>query len=202
MKKYSLMTLALLLPFSASFAADFEPISPTVYSIVQIADLADEDSDGVINGRDLCPKTPLNAKTDNNGCEQFVDIENRLSLLILFPNDSTKVAKIFQDDIKEMVDFMKINPELGVNINGFASTVGAEEYNKALSERRAKKIKSAMVDQGINEKRIAIIGHGETAAFDTGNKSQLEAGNRKVTATLGVMDKDYIKKWNLYSNNY
>ncbi len=40
--------------------------------INQIADLEDDDNDGVINARDICPDTPDQSEIDNDGCGTFI----------------------------------------------------------------------------------------------------------------------------------
>lgn len=53
-------------------AYEEEPYGETPVA-VQIADLKDDDLDGVINARDDCPSTPRGALVDNEGCgEKYV----------------------------------------------------------------------------------------------------------------------------------
>ncbi|MEM9022445.1 MAG: OmpA family protein [Bacteroidota bacterium] len=57
---------------------------------------------------------------------------------------------------------LKANPNMRIAIFGFASKVGNPSYNALLSQRRANKLKSILVQQyGINSNRIEAIGKGE-----------------------------------------
>src|SRR5581483_6318116 len=54
-------------------------------------------------------------------------------------------------------------PALRVEIEGFASEEGTAQHNQELSERRADRIKTWLISQGVNPVKIAsTIGYGET----------------------------------------
>jgi outer membrane protein OmpA-like peptidoglycan-associated protein len=62
--------------------------------------------------------------------------------------------------IKALVDQC---PSLKVEIQGFASAEGTPEHNQELSERRANRIKSWLIEQGVRADKIAnTVGYGET----------------------------------------
>lgn len=57
---------------------------------------------------------------------------------------------------------LKESPGSRIAIFGFASTVGSEDYNQLLSQRRADKLKSILVERfSISSDRIVAIGKGE-----------------------------------------
>jgi outer membrane protein OmpA-like peptidoglycan-associated protein len=54
-------------------------------------------------------------------------------------------------------------PALRVEIQGFASAEGTPQHNQELSERRANRIKSWLIEQGVPSEKIAnTVGYGET----------------------------------------
>jgi outer membrane protein OmpA-like peptidoglycan-associated protein len=54
-------------------------------------------------------------------------------------------------------------PNLKVEIQGFASEEGTAEHNQELSERRANRIKSWLIEQGVSSDKIAnTVGYGDT----------------------------------------
>lgn len=55
------------------------------------------------------------------------------------------------------------SPDMKIRIAGYASASGTEEYNQALSERRAQAVKDYLVSGGIDSKRLTTIGYGETS---------------------------------------
>ncbi len=54
------------------------------------------------------------------------------------------------------------NPSVSVQIEGHACAHGTEEYNMALSERRAQAAKEYLMNKGIASKRMSTIAYGES----------------------------------------
>jgi OOP family OmpA-OmpF porin len=48
-----------------------------------------------------------------------------------------------------------------VTITGYTDRLGTEEYNLALSKRRAESVKMYLMRKGIDGKRLNIVGKGE-----------------------------------------
>jgi OOP family OmpA-OmpF porin len=57
-------------------------------------------------------------------------------------------------------------PEVGpvqlVTVSGHTDRLGSQQYNQALSERRAKAVKDYLVQKGISADKIDVIGYGKT----------------------------------------
>ncbi|GAK84547.1 hypothetical protein JCM19238_2115 [Vibrio ponticus] len=117
----------------------------------QIADLIDDDSDGVVNTRDLCISTPEGSLIDNDGCGIIVETEDEMQLRILFANDSSTIEPVFETQIRNMSDFLKRFPETAIEVQGYASAVGSPEYNLALSKRRAVAVEQELLGNGITQ---------------------------------------------------
>ena len=64
---------------------------------------------------------------------------------------------------EEVVAKMKQYPEVEVVlVTGHADRIGKEAYNQKLSERRADAVKSYLVSQGVDAKRIETAAKGES----------------------------------------
>lgn len=165
----------------------------------QEADLRDFDSDGVINARDRCPNTPKGAEVSNDGCEEYVEVAEQQTLKILFQNDSTVVNPVFGSQIKGMAEFLKQYPETSVELQGFASAPGANEYNKELSRNRAIVVQDQLVFYGVEPNRIKIIGFGEESS-NQGDDPTEEALDRRVEATVVGFKGDFIREWTIFTS--
>ncbi len=165
----------------------------------QIADLIDDDRDGVINARDLCISTPEGSLINNDGCGIIAETQDEMQLRILFANDSSTIPPIFENQIRNMADFLERFPETAIEVQGFASSVGAPEYNLALSKRRAIAVEQELLNNGVTPDRVTIVGYGETNLEASGNDELSHAKNRKVTATVVGYDQEPVKEWTIFS---
>ncbi|MDP4200546.1 MAG: OmpA family protein [Bacteroidota bacterium] len=72
--------------------------------------------------------------------------------------EPNNMANLYQ--IKRLVEQC---PNLKVEIQGFASEEGTTQHNQELSERRAARIKSWLIEQGVNSNKVTrTVGFGET----------------------------------------
>lgn len=165
----------------------------------QIDDLRDEDSDGVINARDLCPKTPIGAEVDNDGCGTYIKSSDKMNLHILFSNDSSDVQPTFVRQIRDMSEFLESYPSTSIELQGYASKIGRAEYNLALSKRRAEAVQRMLINNGVSPKRVSIIGYGDTRTSGEMDDEVTQAQDRKVVATV-VGHKGHVKKeWTIFT---
>ncbi len=165
----------------------------------QLADLNDGDKDGVINARDLCASTELGSKINNDGCGNTFDKEDKQQLHILFAHNSSVINPIFAGQIKDMAAFLADYPSTSIEINGYASKVGTEVFNLALSKQRAEAIKTSLINYGVEPSRIKIIGYGEANPVIDNDSEYAAANNRRVTATVVNNDNVIEKQWTIFT---
>ncbi|MDX1349414.1 MAG: OmpA family protein [Putridiphycobacter sp.] len=67
------------------------------------------------------------------------------------------------DYMNELIQILKKNPALKIQINGFTDASGIAEKNVLLSEERAKAVYQYFVDQGLSPNRVFYRGHGSAA---------------------------------------
>lgn len=165
----------------------------------QIADLKDEDNDGVINARDICPGTPRGAQIDNDGCAEYIEHSDKKDLKILFANDSSEISPIFKTEIRTMAEFLEEYPETSIQLQGFASQQGNAEYNIRLSELRAAAVRVALIEYGVDPQRIETVGFGDTLLTAKGDSAVSHALNRRVVATVVGFKGDVVNEWNIFT---
>ncbi|WP_159738543.1 OmpA family protein [Vibrio atypicus] len=192
----SALTIAITLP---SWAEDeYEYIDAPVAE--QIADLTDDDRDGVVNARDLCPATPTGAQVDNVGCGESLKEQEERQLRILFANDSYEINPIFSDQIQTMAEFLERYQSASIQIQGFASKVGSPEYNLELSKKRAHAVEDELLSFYVAPERVTIVGYGETRLEAEGDDETSHALNRKVTATVVGLKEEVIEEWTIFTS--
>lgn len=88
-----------------------------------------------------------------------------------------------RDDSRALLDaklpLLRANPNVRIRIAGHADERGSDEYNIALSQRRAASAKRYLVDQGIPADRIDVVGFGEERPAAMGSNEDAWARNRR-----------------------
>lgn len=72
----------------------------------------------------------------------------------------------------------------GITVVGHADSRGADSYNQALSERRAKSVADYLVSRGVKQSIISSQGRGESDPVASNDTSEGRAQNRRVEITL------------------
>ncbi|MFW6093419.1 MAG: OmpA family protein [Pseudomonadota bacterium] len=99
---------------------------------------------------------------------------------VVFDFDSAELNEGGRRTLARIADTLSEYPEGRILVEGYTDSVGDDEYNQSLSERRARSVRDAFIDQGIDPQRIRAEGHGESypvASNDTAEGRQL---NRRV----------------------
>ncbi len=65
-------------------------------------------------------------------------------------------------ELNRLVQFLKDNPEVRVELSSHTDSRASAEYNLKLSQQRADAAKKYIVSKGIAPSRIISIGYGET----------------------------------------
>ena len=145
----------------------------------------DSDGDGVYDDADQCPNTAAGRKVDEKGCEKVLREKVSIKLNVLFETARTDIKSESTVEIKRVADFMTDYPTTKVVIEGHTDSIGSNELNKSLSERRAKAVADALVrDYGIDAGRVSSVGYGEERPLADNSTAEGRAQNRRVTAEI------------------
>ena len=72
------------------------------------------------------------------------------------------------------------NQRLEIQVAGHCDERGSDEYNLALSGRRAAAVKRYLVEHGVAERRIAVMAYGEERPLDSAHTEESWARNRRA----------------------
>jgi outer membrane protein OmpA-like peptidoglycan-associated protein len=111
--------------------------------------------------------------------------------LILFDFDRTDIKARNKDIVHRIIDRIADIPTAKVRIVGHTDTIGKEEYNVSLSERRAAAAYQQMRTSGIRED--LDMTHEGAGPFHPMYDNDLPEGralNRTVTVTIAYEQKD------------
>lgn len=94
-------------------------------------------------------------------------------------NDST-LASENEAVLWEVVTAMRRDPGLRIEIVGHTDNLGSALNNITVSLRRAKKVRDWLIDKGIAEGRMVIVGTGESEPIADNSTAEGRAANRRV----------------------
>jgi outer membrane protein OmpA-like peptidoglycan-associated protein len=138
------------------------------------------------NVRDITDRTNYDDKTDRTvWCEEVGRVIRAPSFMVFFDWDKADLSPKALETIQLAADAYKTKGGAQVKATGHTDTSGPEDYNMALSLRRANAVKDALVRYGVPPTEISVIGRGERQLLVPTGDGVREAQNRRVEIVLG-----------------
>ncbi len=110
-----------------------------------------------------------------------VEAENVTALeTVHFAFDSSAISDDVLATLQNNVKYLKANSKLNVVIEGHCDERGTTEYNLALGQKRAVKVKEIYVQLGIKPKRIVTMSYGKEMPIDKRHNEAAWAKNRRA----------------------
>lgn len=106
--------------------------------------------------------------------------EGFVTLYINFDTGKWDLKPDAAPTIRQIVALLKLSPGLRVSIDGHTDNVGAPETNTILSENRARSVVRAVVEAGIDGRRLQSRGFGEGKPVADNRSEDGRAKNRRV----------------------
>jgi len=132
----------------------------------------DSDGDGVFDDDDFCPGTPRGATVDDRGCWVLEGVE--------FETNRAEIRPAYEPELEAVATVLENNPGVRIQIQGHTDSVGAAEYNRQLSEKRARAVMDWLINEGIDRKRLSAVGLGETRPIASNDSAAGRELNRRV----------------------
>jgi outer membrane protein OmpA-like peptidoglycan-associated protein len=117
---------------------------------------------------------------------------------LLFPFNSTDLLPAGRDNLRNLAESLKSNPETEVLIVGHTDAVGSDSYNQNLSEQRASSAASILASNGVPRDRIRTSGRGEMEPVADNESEAGRQQNRRVEVAIFASE-DYRER--LLRNN-
>lgn len=179
---------------------DEEDECPDTWGLKEFNGCPDTDGDKIPDHLDECPTEPCpnGEETDEyyceNGCkkikekpvEPVVDVpvvEEPVKEItfedILFEYNKSNLNEAAAEKIKQAAEKIKAD---GGNyfVDGFADSIGSDQYNINLSRKRAQAVKDALVKEGVEASRLEVRAFGEQYPKCTNETEEGRACNRRV----------------------
>ena len=106
--------------------------------------------------------------------------DGHIALYINFDTGKSTVKSESKPIIDQIVEMLKTNPELNINVEGHTDNVGSPKSNKTLSDARGKAVVAEIVAQGIQADRLTAMGYGQDKPIADNKTEEGRAKNRRV----------------------
>lgn len=102
----------------------------------------------------------------------------------LFATGKSELKPGASANLDRLSDFLTEYPNRSASIEGFTDSLGSEDSNQMLSERRADSVKRYLVGRGIQSGRLTSTGRGENAPVSDNETMAGRQQNRRVEVVI------------------
>jgi outer membrane protein OmpA-like peptidoglycan-associated protein len=101
-----------------------------------------------------------------------------------FATDETTLDPASRAQLQNVARILEAYPDARVEIGGFTDDVGSPGDNRALSQKRAESVASALAGMGVDRGRMTARGYGEAQPVASNDTEAGRARNRRVSLRL------------------
>jgi outer membrane protein OmpA-like peptidoglycan-associated protein len=143
-------------------------------------------ADSRIAAKDISKSVqPLDNKSEviSDSAEQAIDLKD-FNLVIPFDYNSNDVPESAYLDLNRAAQAALQDLNVTIIVKGYTDDKGSDTYNRQLSGFRANIVKSYLIGQGVNPKRVKAVGMGEENPIKSNSTDEGRRANRRVEVEL------------------
>ena len=99
---------------------------------------------------------------------------------VLFAVGETELLPSAEQNLDDVIELLESEPDKAIRIEGHTDSTGPAALNLRLSEERARAVRDALVELGIDASRLNAVGMGEDFPIATNTTEEGRARNRRV----------------------
>ena len=103
---------------------------------------------------------------------------------VTFGYDSDTIDGRFYAVLDDVANVLNTYDQSIVDVIGHADSRGSDEYNQALSERRASSVAGYLLQRGVMRERLYVAGRGESMPVAPNDTDAGRATNRRVEIVI------------------
>ena len=103
---------------------------------------------------------------------------------VLFATGKADLSSDALRSVDKLAEFLQAHPNRNVLIEGHTDSVGSDEFNLTLSQKRADSVKEALTGKGIGEERITAKGYGKKYPVASNDTVSGKQQNRRVEVII------------------
>ena len=140
--------------------------------------MVDTDEGGMNDGAEIkANKNPLDPKDD------LFELVSGKKIVLRGINFDTNKSKVLPESewiLEKARASMVAYPDVTVVISGHTDSVGSDDANRTLSQKRAQSVKDWLEAKGIPSDRMKVVGKGETEPMSSNDTEDGRAENRRM----------------------
>ena len=103
---------------------------------------------------------------------------------VLFTSGKANLKAGATTNLNKLAVFLANYPDRNVTIEGYTDSVGSDDYNASLSQRRADSVKTFLTSQGVGSARLTAAGKGESNPVAGNDSAAGRQQNRRVEVII------------------
>ena len=103
---------------------------------------------------------------------------------VLFTSGQADLKAGATTNLNKLAMFLTNYPDRNVTIEGYTDSVGSDDYNTGLSQRRADSVKAFLTGQGVGSTRLTAAGKGESNPVAGNDSAAGRQQNRRVEVII------------------
>lgn len=123
----------------------------------------------------------LEAMANENEALSQAQLNNLLAMNVQFKTGSSDIAPHFAKQLNKLAQLLKSQPNLAVDLSGFADQRGDELANLMLSKQRVNAVQSYLIKQGVPHTRLTATAFGEQQTIAQSDTYEENVFDRRVT---------------------
>ena len=143
------------------------------------------EQDVLLNGNLSNTNIPKSKLTDESE-KYFIE---KIGDRILFEVDNSGLTALAKTTLNSQADWLLINAEYQVLIEGHADEQGTRDYNLALGARRAQIVKEYLISRGVDPNNISIVTYGKERPLENCSAEVCWSQNRRAVTIVNALSK-------------
>jgi len=135
----------------------------------------------------ITPVDSLSMAEDLNKDFLMIPVKKGNSVVLenlYFDVDSSQLKPSSYAELKKLIFFLKVNPDVKIEIAGHTDDSGDATYNMELSKLRAKSVYDYLLKKGVAPERLIYRGYGNTQPVVDNATPAGKARNRRVVMVI------------------
>lgn len=159
-RRILLVALVLLAPFASACGRKRAPETPRPVDAVEPSRAGADDSSEATRRDSIAREEDMRRERARRAADREV-----LTTPVYFDFDRAELSAEARRALDAKLPVLQTNADVVLVVEGHADERGSDEYNLALSQRRAASAKRYLAYRGIADTRIEIVGFGEERAI-------------------------------------